>query len=473
MNAVDDLVAVFDECCRLQIDDDGLSAELHIDFERCLYGLDENLDCAELQRNLQQVLEAWLLDRGLVSLFIDRQALAQIESDLGQYLERMGEAGDGISAAARALARQSAVVARGIAPCQGLDAELRWFVETGLNPGQIGDDGRMDYRSRSYVKTVEKGTVLAELTEPMAGEAGTSVTGAVIAARDGESNIGLRVDERTVEVCRTQTGWQYIAACSGNLSLRGNELSIRDELLIAGDVDMSTGNIEAKGNVRIGGSVLAGFRVEATGRVEIGKDVQAGAWVSARTVDIAGVSNGIVEAKVDAFVGRVEASSVRVGRTLRAPYVAARSRIEAQVVECEQLHSSTVRAWREIRIERVESGPMGPSQLLMDHSPAFSRVYQEYRTELAAMEFELDWRIFQWRNKTDGSVPMGPEIRRMRRQCQQLRDHADALIGNKDGSIRVGWMAAGTELCLYGVPEFTDKTCANYLGRAAGSGVAV
>jgi hypothetical protein len=85
-----------------------------------------------------------------------------------------------------------------------------------------------------------------------------------------------------------QTGGSihYTAESGGELIRDGNLLSVEEAHSIIGDVDMSTGNVDFPGVVRVGGTVRSGFSVVAGSVLEIAESVEGALLSSAGTITI-------------------------------------------------------------------------------------------------------------------------------------------------------------------------------------------
>jgi len=162
---------------------------------------------------------------------------------------------------------QNIIIASGRAPVDGTDGELIFHIETEkkeLKP-KVGEDGRADYYDLGIVENVTRGQALCTIVPPTEGSPGMSVLGRVIFQRVGrpaQPPLG-----RNTEL--SPDGKSVIAKIDGQVEFDGRKINVTETLYIKGNVDFSTGNINANGNVVIQGAVLPGFRVEATGNVEI------------------------------------------------------------------------------------------------------------------------------------------------------------------------------------------------------------
>jgi uncharacterized protein (DUF342 family) len=157
-------------------------------------------------------------------------------------------------------------------PKDSVNGAITWHVEsnTSLKPKE-NPDGSIDLRELGKVKNVTKGQVLCTINKQNDGDEGITVTGSRIAptiAKKVPALLGKNVVFNEDET-------QIIADADGQLSIIANKVSVEQTLVINGDIDHSTGNVNFVGNVQIRGGVQAGFIVEARGTIDIAGFVEA------------------------------------------------------------------------------------------------------------------------------------------------------------------------------------------------------
>lgn len=164
------------------------------------------------------------------------------------------------------------VFAKGTPQKNGVNGTITWHVKhnSSLQPKE-NPDGSVNFRDLGIVENITKGQVLCTITHPIAGEEGMTVTGDRIVPTIGKpvhSPLGKNVvfnEDKT----------KVIADIDGQLNIVAYKVSIEQTLVIAGDIDNSTGNINFVGNVVIKGGVNSGFIVEARGSIDIAGFVEA------------------------------------------------------------------------------------------------------------------------------------------------------------------------------------------------------
>lgn len=173
------------------------------------------------------------------------------------------------------------LIAQGTMPQDGVDGffQYNFNVDFSGKP-KIRPDGSVDYWSIHAVETVEAGQVIAVYHEPIPGNNGMNVYGKVITCKRGRPLPPLTgkgfehsEDNRT-----------YTASITGKIDYNNNRIQILPIYEIYGNVDLTTGNIDFRGDVLVHGNVTSGTCITATGsvtidgtaeacRIEAGKDV--------------------------------------------------------------------------------------------------------------------------------------------------------------------------------------------------------
>jgi hypothetical protein len=164
---------------------------------------------------------------------------------------------------------EDVVLCRGIPPQKGKDGYFQLEVPASAyetDHGQETESGRIDYKARNRIQSVETGDMLGRLMPPQAGTSGCDVLGNPIPAREGKP-FRLITGEN---VLASEDGTEFQAETEGMVFFQGNTLKVTEIFQINGDVNLQVGNVVLeRGSVNITGSVLAGFRVEAPGNIVV------------------------------------------------------------------------------------------------------------------------------------------------------------------------------------------------------------
>ncbi|MEA3545597.1 MAG: FapA family protein [Thermodesulfobacteriota bacterium] len=162
---------------------------------------------------------------------------------------------------------QQFVLAKGLAPVHGEDGWFELIVETGKEKTDLVEDesGRVDFKSIQNFSNVEPGQQIGTIYPPTVGEPGKSITGKVIPPTAGKpsqiiAGSGVRFSD---------DGIKAIAERDGRPVFDNNTLTVAEEFIVNGDVDLSIGNISFNGFVDIKGDVLDDFNITATKGINI------------------------------------------------------------------------------------------------------------------------------------------------------------------------------------------------------------
>jgi uncharacterized protein (DUF342 family) len=186
---------------------------------------------------------------------------------------------------------QGVKVAEGSAPVNGEDGRVEMQVDMHVACGEISKNGRIDYHHRGFVKSAVEGELLARIIPPGTGTPGTDVLGLQVSAAAGQPATFTAGDN-----VRVDADGNVYSEASGMIQFVGGRLSVQEALLIDGDVDLATGDIEmTEGSVRIKGTVRTGFRVHAAGNVFVGQSIEDADIAAGGDVK---VEQGIVNGRV-------------------------------------------------------------------------------------------------------------------------------------------------------------------------------
>lgn len=204
------------------------------------------------------------------------------------------------------------VIAEGQAPAVGREATHRFAIEIENSAGKLREDGSIDYKAGGVFQTVTQGQLLLTKKEPTRGEDGFNVFGENLEGLLGEDHHvdtgpGVRV---------SANGFEYFATTDGIVEFTGKRIQVIDGLLIPGDVDYSTGNIEsASAQVMVRGAVLPGFKVISDADIVIRKAAEGCELISKSSIrcqgGIIGQDKGYVYA-----VNEIEALYINSGATV-------------------------------------------------------------------------------------------------------------------------------------------------------------
>ena len=214
--------------------------------------------------------------------------------------------------------REPVLVAEGSRPANGRDASVQFNFETDKSKHRLKEasDGRVNWKELGLIQNVVAGQPLARRLPPELGQAGRTVTGKTIPARNGKDappplgrNVHLADDGVTI-----------IADMNGQVTYIGGKINVEEILTIQGDVSLKTGNVMFLGTVIVLGNVEDGFSVKASGNVEVRGTVGKCEIIAEGDVvvhqGVAAKSGGIVQAGKNVWSKFIENAFVEAGENL-------------------------------------------------------------------------------------------------------------------------------------------------------------
>lgn len=200
-------------------------------------------------------------------------------------------------------------VARWEAPENGIDGEIRYFYKPEQSVAPVENEhGIVDYKNLGLVRNITAGTPIATITPPTEGKPGKDITGRTVLQKKGVP-VKLNVGPGTSLI---NDGAEIIAAVDGNLSFKNGAFCVDETLVVNGDVDVSSGNIDFIGSVSIKGSVFEGFRVTSKKDISIMGSVNNAELYADGNISIKiGSINSSIECRGTVKLGFCENSNVR------------------------------------------------------------------------------------------------------------------------------------------------------------------
>lgn len=164
-------------------------------------------------------------------------------------------------------------IARWKPPVNGEDGSIEYYFKRESTFKPVEDEnGNVDYKNLGLVRNIYKGTPIAKITMPTEGTPGTDIMGKTVPQRVGVP-VKVSVGKGTELV---NGGTEIVAVTDGNLAYTNGAFCIEESLLIRGDVDVSSGNIDFIGDIIIKGNVLEGYAVTSKKSVTINGSVTNG-----------------------------------------------------------------------------------------------------------------------------------------------------------------------------------------------------
>ncbi|MCM1307937.1 MAG: FapA family protein [Butyrivibrio sp.] len=209
------------------------------------------------------------------------------------------------------------LVAVGTPPIEGCDAELTYAFNTEVSTKpRINEDGTVDFHQLDLINKISEGDVVARIRPEDHGTPGTNIFGEPIKPK--------KVYKKSFKYGKnlkiSEDGLELISMITGHVYLEGDKIFVSGEYDIKADVDNSTGDIDYDGNVRIRGTVRAGFKVKASGNVVVdgmveGAQVTAGGDIILQR-GIHGMNKGVLTAGGNIAANFIENATARAGKDI-------------------------------------------------------------------------------------------------------------------------------------------------------------
>lgn len=159
------------------------------------------------------------------------------------------------------------LVAEGKEPIPGRDGYYEFLFNTSPDgkPKRL-PDGSVDYYNINLIEGVSEGQELARYIPKLNGSGGYNIGGKILMPPPMRELPPLR--GRGFEI--SEDGLSYKALYDGKVVLDMGRLDVKSIYMVTSDVDLSTGNINFKGDLDIMGDIKSGMEVKATGNITVG-----------------------------------------------------------------------------------------------------------------------------------------------------------------------------------------------------------
>lgn len=203
---------------------------------------------------------------------VTEEGLRQALADAGVVAGLDAQA---IAQAVQAQAPQPVIIARGVLPVNGDDAEFLELIAAAPDRApRVDADGRINYREHSGgIVLVESGALLMRRKPATPGIPGTTVLGKVLAPRPGRDE--PFADKLSGVAVSAEDPNLLVAAMTGQPVLVRAGYMV-EPILHLPEVDIAAGNIHYDGTVQVDGDVAQGMQIQASGDILIGGTVDGG-----------------------------------------------------------------------------------------------------------------------------------------------------------------------------------------------------
>lgn len=173
-------------------------------------------------------------------------------------------------------------IAKGVPPETGADGKIVLLVKKRTDRGavKVNEKGFADYRELHLFDNVVTGQAVARVYPPKNGIDGKDALGTHLKAAAGKP-CKVNVDKTLVPTPVAGEDFQnLVAQCDGYLEDESGKLSIRSELVVKGDLDPHTGNINFIGSVKVLGNVVPGMILQARRGIDIAGECRSATLIS-------------------------------------------------------------------------------------------------------------------------------------------------------------------------------------------------
>ena len=253
-------------------------------------------------------------------------------------------------------------------------------------------NGQVDYKNLNMFTVVNEGDLLAEKVIATKGQPGSDVLGKELLPKPGK-DIPLPIGKNT----HSLDGLSLVASIAGQVVYSNRKISVEAVIEVQGDVDLSTGNIEFIGGVKVNGSVQQGFFVKAQGNIEIDGSVNGGV-VEGRSVvikqGINGQSSGYLKASENVVAKFIENATITAGVDVIVSDVILHSNVNAGKRVVVQGKHGLIAGGKVVAGEEIFARTIGtefcPStDLEVGVNPVLREEYQTLRKEIKQHEYSL------------------------------------------------------------------------------------
>lgn len=282
-------------------------------------------------------------------------------------------------------------VAKWDAPVDGVDGSIKFFYKIDSNLAPVENEhGIVDYKNLGVVRNITAGTPIAAITLPTEGSPGKDITGKVVPQKKGVA-VTVNVGKGTSLI---NDGKEIIAAVDGNLVYKNGSFMVDEMLVIDGDVDVSSGNIDFIGAVTIKGSVFEGFRVTSKRNIVIngsanGAEISADGDISIKI----GAINSNIESKGNIKLGFCENCKIHAnGNIESASFVGGEVFAEQKILATGK---GVMMGGKYTALDGIEASVIGSekyvkTEITLGNNAVLNKERAELEKEIEAMEDKAD-----------------------------------------------------------------------------------
>ena len=283
-------------------------------------------------------------------------------------------------------------VARWKSPVNGVDGTIEYYFKKESTFKPVEDEnGNVDYKNLGLVRNIYHGTPIAKITPPTEGTPGMDIMGKPVAQKQGVP-AKFSVGKGTELV---NDGTEIIASVDGNLAYTNGSFCIEESLLIRGDVDVSSGNIDFIGDIMVKGNVMEGFSVTSKKNVTIFGTVTNGTVTADGDIT---VKLGSINSKLRSEKGSIKLDFCQNSSVWAACNVEASSFVGGDVYAGKKLIASgkgilvggKYTALEDISASVIGSESYAKTMITLGNNAVLSEEMEGHKHKIAELEDKLD-----------------------------------------------------------------------------------
>lgn len=171
---------------------------------------------------------------------------------------------------------EKVLIAEGTPATHGQDAIIEYYEFSEKKP-LIKTDGNVNHYELDLIDNVDRKEWIGKKVPPTLGTEGMTVKSNPVSAKTGR-DYKIKFDPDSVFMLKDSDGVENLyAKNSGAVKMKNSRICVDNHLVVTGDVEYSTGNIDFDGYVTITGTVKDKFTVTATNDISINGDLGLGA----------------------------------------------------------------------------------------------------------------------------------------------------------------------------------------------------
>ncbi|HCV42256.1 MAG TPA: hypothetical protein DGH68_02140 [Bacteroidetes bacterium] len=295
---------------------------------------------------------------------------------------------------------QPLIVAQGTRSVNGEDGWVEYFFDHEKAKPVEEKSGKVNLHEMHFIHNVRQGERLALVHLPTPGVPGTTVTGRTISAKEGKKAV---VHPGPYTKFSPDDPLTVIASTDGSVVLKfDGTIEVHPSLIIGGNVDFATGNVDFVGSVKVAGDIKSDFSVKTQKDLEVGGNVEDAQVEVGGELKIQkgfiGVGKGVLKAKGNVTVQHILNQTIISEKDILIEKESVNGNLRAggKIVSMNgTIAGGRLEADEEIEVMNLGSG---------EHSQARLRVGRKGRTieRLAQLEKELQQAQKQVSDVRDG-----------------------------------------------------------------------